>query len=117
MPPATAMWLSLIRIASSSPKRWLKPPPQRTAYFSSARRPGVVLRVQQMRNLVPAVWRTIIGGQRGDAGKPADEIQRGAFAGEHGTCRPSKRQHVMPAVTAAPSRTWASMVNQAINFW
>ena len=31
---------------------------ERTAYFSSARRPGVVLRVQQIRNLVPMVWRT-----------------------------------------------------------
>src|SRR5437588_763903 len=58
MPPATAMWLSLIRIASSSPKRWLKPPPQRTAYFSSARSPGVVLRVQQMRVRVPVTRRT-----------------------------------------------------------
>ena len=51
-PPATAMWLSLMRMASSRPKRWLVPPPQRTAYFSKARRPGVVLRVSQMRALV-----------------------------------------------------------------
>src|SRR5215831_15399190 len=58
MPPATAMWLSLISMASSRPKRWLKPPPQRTAYFSRARRPGVVLRVQQMRVRVPATRRT-----------------------------------------------------------
>jgi len=36
----------------------LKPPPQRTAYFSSARSPGVVLRVQQMRVCVPATRRT-----------------------------------------------------------
>src|SRR5580704_10676757 len=55
MPPATAMWLSLINTASSRPKRWLKPPPQRTAYFSSARSPGVVLRVQMMRALVWAM--------------------------------------------------------------
>src|SRR5262245_6526079 len=52
------MWLSLISMASSSPKRWLKPPPQRTAYFSSARSPGVVLRVQQMRVRVPSTRRT-----------------------------------------------------------
>src|SRR5262245_12975282 len=58
MPPATAMWLSLISMASSSPKRWLKPPPQRTAYFSSARSPGVVLRVQQMRVRAPSTRRT-----------------------------------------------------------
>ena len=40
-------------IASSSPKRWLKPPPQRTAYFSSARRPGVVLRVSTIMAPAP----------------------------------------------------------------
>ena len=44
-PPATAMWLSLIRTASSRPKRWLLPPPAFTACFCSARRPGMVLRV------------------------------------------------------------------------
>ena len=49
--PRSAMWLSLISTASSRPKRWLMPPPQRTAYFSKARRPGVVLRVQTMRAL------------------------------------------------------------------
>src|SRR3954452_11162075 len=42
------MWLSLIRTASSSPKRWLWPPPQRTAYFSRPRSPGVVFLVQTM---------------------------------------------------------------------
>ena len=30
---------------SYSPTRWLNPPPQRTAYLSSSRRPGTVLRV------------------------------------------------------------------------
>ena len=29
-----AMWLSLIRTPSKRPKRWLCPPPTRTAYFS-----------------------------------------------------------------------------------
>ena len=86
------MWLSLIRIASSRPKRWLKPPPQRTAYFSSARRPGVVLRVQQMRSLVCRRR----GGQnrrsRRDAGEPAEEIQRHALAGQHGAGRARDRQ-------------------------
>ena len=44
-PPTAAMWLSLIRMPSKSAMRWLRPPPQRTAHFSSARQPGVVLRV------------------------------------------------------------------------
>ena len=39
-PPATAMWLSLISIASSRPKRWFDPPPQRTAYFSKRPKAG-----------------------------------------------------------------------------
>ena len=46
--PAAAMWLSLISAASDSDIRWLTPPPQRTAYFSSARSPGRVLRVSRM---------------------------------------------------------------------
>ncbi len=82
MPPATAMWLSLIRIASSSPKRWLKPPPQRTAYFSSARSPGVVFRVQQIRALVPAS-----GGRKPRSAvatpqRRPTKVQRDALGGE-----------------------------------
>ena len=83
MPPATAMWLSLIRIASSSPKRWLKPPPQRTAYFSSARSPGVVLRVQQMRVLSAGLADVGVGGG-GDAGQVLHEIERHALARQNG---------------------------------
>ena len=49
MPPAAAMWFSLIRIASYSPARWLTAPPAATAAFSSARSPGVVLRVSSTR--------------------------------------------------------------------
>src|SRR5690349_5613144 len=49
------MWLSLISIASSRPNRWLAPPPSRTASFSRTRRPGVVLRVQTILALVPAI--------------------------------------------------------------
>ena len=44
-----------MRIPSYRPVRWFVPPPQRTAYFSSARRPGVVLRVSRMRVGVPSV--------------------------------------------------------------
>ena len=36
----------------------------------------------------------IIGGERGDAGQPADEIQRGALAGQHRARRARNRQHV-----------------------
>src|ERR1035437_568747 len=42
------MWLFLIRIPSCRSRRWLMPPPQQTAYLSSARRPGMVLRVSRI---------------------------------------------------------------------
>ena len=48
-----ARWLSLIRMASNKPRRWLVPPPHRTAYFCRSRYPGSVLRVSRMTALVP----------------------------------------------------------------
>ena len=53
-PPAAITWLSLTRAASDRPIRWLAPPPIRTAYFSSARSPGIVLRVSRTIAAVPA---------------------------------------------------------------
>ena len=53
-PPAAITWLSLTSAASDSDIRWLTPPPQRTAYFSRARRPGVVLRVSRTLAFVPS---------------------------------------------------------------
>src|SRR6185437_4987276 len=38
---------------SERSSRWFWPPPQRTAYFSIARRPGTVLRVSRIRDFVP----------------------------------------------------------------
>jgi hypothetical protein len=58
IPPAAAMWLSLISTMSWSPKRWLAPPPARTASFSRCRIPGVVLRVSITRAPVPSTART-----------------------------------------------------------
>ena len=54
MLPAASLWLSLIMATSYRPMRLLVPPPARTAYFSSARRPGVVLRVSSTVALLPA---------------------------------------------------------------
>ena len=53
MPPEKSTWLSLSRIISNSPMRWLHPPPIFTACFSSIRMPGVVLRVSSTRVWVP----------------------------------------------------------------
>src|SRR5215203_2640764 len=56
--PAARMWLSLTSRASYRPMRWLAPPPQRTAYFSRWRSPGVVLRVSRTTTPVPATAST-----------------------------------------------------------
>lgn len=53
-PPTATTWLSFTRAASESDMRWLTPPPQRTAYFSRARRPAVVLRVSRTLAFVPS---------------------------------------------------------------
>src|SRR5436190_869343 len=58
MPPAAAMWFSLMRIASCRPILWFDAPPAATAAFSSARRPGVVLRVSRTPAPVPCTSRT-----------------------------------------------------------
>ena len=68
-PPASARWLSLISMASSRPKRWFAPPPQRTAYFSSARRPGVVLRVQTIARAGAGDAPHEVAGRGGDAAR------------------------------------------------
>ena len=44
-----ARWLSFTRTKSDNDPRWFTPPPARTAAFSRARRPGVVLRVSHTR--------------------------------------------------------------------
>ena len=80
-PPARRMWLSLIRIASKSPTRWLVAPPARTAYFSSARSVGVVLRVSRMVMRPPAASTNCARARR-DARQALQEIQRRALGDE-----------------------------------
>ncbi len=57
-PPAATTWLSFTSAASASDIRWLRPPPQRTAYFSNARSPGRVLRVSRIAAPVPSTAST-----------------------------------------------------------
>ena len=84
-----ARWLSFTSTKSESEPRWLTPPPARTAAFSSARSPGMVLRVSQMRTppRSPATASTNARVGGGDAGQVAEEVERGALAGEHGAQR------------------------------
>ena len=79
--PAAATWLSLISTASPRPSRWLTPPPQRTAYFSSSRRPGRVLRVSRMRAPVPSTASTQ-AGSRSRRRRGGREVERGPLGGE-----------------------------------
>ena len=51
--PSRPRWLSLTSTISESEPRWFTPPPARTAAFSSARSPGRVLRVSQIRARLP----------------------------------------------------------------
>ena len=81
-PPASAMWFSLMRIASKRPARWLVPPPSTTAAFSRPRRPGVVLRVSRTVAPPPASTADDLGRHRRDARQPLQEVQRGALGGE-----------------------------------
>ena len=100
-PPASATWFSLIRIASSSPSRWLRPPPAATAAFSSARSPGVVLRVSRISRPGASHGLDEAGGQGGDAGEVAEQVERRPLAGEQrprraGDHRDLRRDRVAP---------------------
>ena len=101
-PPAATTWLSLTSAASDSDMRWLTPPPQRTACFSSARRPGVVLRVSRMRAPVPATASHPGGGERGDAGQVAQQVERRALGGEQ---RPHRARRPPAPPARAPPRS------------
>ena len=102
------MWLSLMSTASNRPKRWLAPPPARTAYFSKARRPGVVFRVQTIFAPVPATastkWCVAVATPlrcctRFSATRSAERIAR---------VLPESRAIAVPAPAMAPSSTRAS---------
>ena len=82
-PPASATWLSLISIASSRPKRWLAPPPSRTASFSRMRRPGVVLRVQTILALWPSIASASERVAVATPGQPGEQVERGALGRQH----------------------------------
>ena len=69
---------------SYRPARWLTPPPSATACFSSARRPGVVLRVSSRRGGAAggAIARTTVAVSVATPGEPAEEVQRGPLGGQ-----------------------------------
>ena len=103
--PRPARWLSFTSTNSDSEPRWFTPPPARTAAFSTARSPGSVLRVSQIarrrsRGLdEPA-------GERRHPRQVAQEVERGALAGEHASAAgPDTSPSLAPRPTASPSST------------
>ena len=88
IPPASRMWLSLIRNASYRPKRWFVPPPMRTAYFSSARSVGVVFRVSRIV-IRPPDASTKRRVMRGHARQPLQEVERDPLGREQRARGPS----------------------------
>ena len=81
-PPARRTWLSLIRMPSSSPTRWLR---------AAAGAHRILLqRAQRRRGLARVEDRDLPAGrvdeaprQRRDAGQPLQEIERGSFGRQH----------------------------------
>ncbi len=115
MPPAAAMWFSLIRMPSYSPTRWFCPPPTRTAYFSAMRRPGRVLRVSRMAARVPAHGLDIGPGGGGHGRQGLQEIQRRALGGQQGAgIATDFDQHAAGCRQQSPSSTCQSMVQAEV---
>ncbi len=85
--PSATRWLSLIRTASDRDARWLRPPPARTAAFSSARSPGSVLRVSRIRTPPPAAW-TNARVRVATPDQVTEEVERGALAAQDRPHRP-----------------------------
>lgn len=112
-PPAATTWLSFTKAASDRDMRWLTPPPQRTAYFSRARRPGVVLRVS--RTFAPVSSSTSAHARVAVA---MPDRRHRMFSALRSAVRRSRVRVVMdrslsPAATRSPSSTWRSTSNSS----
>ena len=85
--------------------RWLLPPPQRTAYFSSTRRPGVVLRVSTSCTPEPCSW---LARAAVAVAMPESRIARlraVRSAPTKAAAGPSSSSRRVPALMASPSFT------------
>ena len=104
-PPAASTWLSLTIAMSLRPNRWFTPPPQRTAYFCSARQSGSVLRVSSTRRLGAVERLDPARGGGGDAGEVGGEVERGALGGEQAAGRAGDAHDDVTGGDAGPSGT------------
>ena len=103
--PATRMWFSLSITASYRPRRWLPPPPARTAYFCARRRPGRVLRVSRIMAPVPrtaSTWAAVVVAVPERVCRKLSAL-RSALT--RARLRPSSRASTVPAATRVPSAT------------
>ena len=102
--PARSAWLSLTMTSSKSPTRWFSPPPQRTAYFSKARSPGVVLRVSRTRARVPGHRVHVAPRQRGRARHALGQVQGRALADQERARRTRQLGQGRPRRRPGPRR-------------
>ncbi len=97
-------------MASSRPKRWFTPPPQRTAYFSRARRPGVVLRVSVMRARVPRTAWTYSAVRLATPDRWPSRFSATRSAARMARAFPRALASTVPGWTRSPSLAVASKV-------
>ena len=110
--PAAAMWLSLINAASDSDIRWLTPPPQRTAYFSSARSPGSVLRVSRIAAPEPRMVSVQIRVRVATPDRWVSRFSAVRSAVSRSRTGPAALSSTSPGRTMAPSAAHSSTVTR-----
>ena len=79
MPPASATWLSLISTASSSPKRWLLPPPRARRTSRARAGPAWSCACRRRGSGRPREPRHGVARGGGDAAEVAEQVERRAL--------------------------------------
>src|SRR5687767_9226589 len=97
--------------------RWLRPPPQRTAYFCARRRPGIVLRVSRIVARVPATARTYAAVVVAVEESVCRKLSALRSPETSARALPSSVQSVAPASTASPSPTRQPIVAVPSSAW
>ena len=91
---------------SNSPIRWLRPPPQVTAYFSNRRQPGVVLRVSRICARVPLIASTNCAVKVAMPESRWTKFNATRSALRRARAGPESCIRVPPAATRWPSWVW-----------
>ena len=99
-------WLSLISTPSLRPDRWGSPPPRVTAFLSSTRSPGQVLRVPATRaaGVFCLRQRHKCSCPGCNPAHPADNIERGTFHEQDLLCISQERKQDIPGLLLARRR-------------